>query len=90
MRDFSGYGNALPAIRWPDGQRLAVSFVLNFEEGAEFAISDGDDYNEAVYEVIDRQPTADPCIELPFRIWHARRLLAHRRADRGVRRAIDG
>ncbi len=66
MRDFLGYGNTPPGIRWPDGRRLAVSFVLNFEEGAEFAISDGDDYNEAVYEVIDRQPTADPCIDSHF------------------------
>ncbi|WP_445680031.1 polysaccharide deacetylase family protein [Radicibacter daui] len=66
MRDFLGYANKLPDIRWPEGKRIAVSFVLNFEEGSEFAIGDGDDRNEAVYEVIDRIPTADPCIESHF------------------------
>ncbi len=66
MRDFFGYGNRLPDIRWPEGAHLAVSFVLNFEEGGEFAIGDGDDRNEAVYEVIDGLPGPDPCIESHF------------------------
>ena len=66
MRDFQGYGNHLPAVRWPGSARVAVSFVVNFEEGAEFSITDGDVRNEAVYEVIDRQETADPCIDSHF------------------------
>ena len=66
MRDFTGYGKQLPAVRWPGGARVAVSFVLNFEEGAEFSISDGDARNEAIYEVIDRQESADPCIDSHF------------------------
>ena len=66
MRDFQGYGKHLPAVRWPGGARVAVSFVVNFEEGAEFSITDGDMRNEAVYEVIDRQDTADPCIDSHF------------------------
>ena len=66
MRDFKGYGRQLPAVRWPGGARIAVSFVVNFEEGAEFSITDGDTRNEAVYEVIDRQETADPCIDSHF------------------------
>ena len=66
MRDFRGYGPQAPAVRWPDGKRLAVSFVLNFEEGAEFSMADGDERNEAVYEVIDRQAVVDPCIDSHF------------------------
>jgi len=66
MRDFRGYGGKLPAVRWPGTARVAVSFVVNFEEGGEFSISDGDARNEAVYEVIDRQETADPCIDSHF------------------------
>ena len=66
MRDFQGYGRNLPAVCWPGGARVAVSFVVNFEEGSEFSISDGDARNEAVYEVIDRQDTADPCIDSHF------------------------
>ena len=50
-RDFRGYGVRTPPIRWPDGARVAVSFVLNFEEGGELSMRDGDDQNEAVYEV---------------------------------------
>lgn len=66
MRDLQGYKNQYPSVRWPNGARVAVSFVLNFEEGAEFCIGEGDPHNEAVYEVIDRQQVVDPCIESHF------------------------
>ena len=33
MRDLIGYGKNLPAVCWPGRARVAVSFVLNFEEG---------------------------------------------------------
>jgi peptidoglycan/xylan/chitin deacetylase (PgdA/CDA1 family) len=65
-RDFRGRGAEPPTVRWPDGRALAVSFVVNFEEGAEFSVADGDDHNEAVYEVIDRQAAVDPCIDSHF------------------------
>jgi peptidoglycan/xylan/chitin deacetylase (PgdA/CDA1 family) len=65
-RDFEGYGRGLPDIRWPNGHRIAVSFVVNFEEGAELSISGGDARNEAVYEVIDRLDIADACIDSHF------------------------
>ena len=66
MRDLVGYGNRPPAVAWPAGARVAVSFVLNFEEGAEFSIADGDAFNESVYEVIDQQSVLDPCIDSHF------------------------
>lgn len=66
MRDFRGYGQDLPPVRWPGGQAVAVSFVLNFEEGAEFSVNDGDARNESVYEVIDGRTDADPCIDSHF------------------------
>lgn len=66
MRDFQGYGRKLPDVRWPGGARLAVSFVLNFEEGAEFSVADGDERNESVYEVIDGRAGWDPCIDSHF------------------------
>lgn len=40
--------------RWPRGAGLALSFVLNIEEGAELAIADGDEVNEAVHEITNR------------------------------------
>ncbi|MFD0666991.1 polysaccharide deacetylase family protein [Ramlibacter sp. MAHUQ-53] len=67
MRDLAGYAGRPPHARWPGGARVAVSFVLNFEEGAEFAIAEGDDRNEAVYEVIDRlEGIPDPCLQSHF------------------------
>ena len=65
-RDLQGYGNHLPDLRWPQNARVAVSFVVNFEEGGEFSMTDGDGHNEAVYEVTDRQQLADACIDSHF------------------------
>lgn len=52
-RDFFGYGAKPPKPDWPDDAYLAVSLVINLEEGAEPSIAMGDDRNEAVYEVVD-------------------------------------
>ena len=65
-RDLRGYANQPPAIAWPQQARVAVSFVLNFEEGAEFSVADGDARNESVYEVIDPRTGWDPCIDSHF------------------------
>jgi peptidoglycan/xylan/chitin deacetylase (PgdA/CDA1 family) len=50
-RDFLGYGTNPPHMRWPGGAGLAVSLVLNVEEGAELSLADGDESNESVHEV---------------------------------------
>ena len=47
QRDFIGYGRSRPQVAWPDGARLAVSIVLNYEEGAEANLLDGDPMPEA-------------------------------------------
>lgn len=66
-RDLAGYGEHPPDPAWPGRARVAVSLVLNLEEGAEHAIAEGDHRNEAVYEVIDRlEGVADPCLESHF------------------------
>lgn len=66
-RDFRGYGRTKPKTEWPGGARVAVSFVVNFEEGAEHAISDGDDRNEAIYEVNHSLAgLPDPCVDSHF------------------------
>ncbi len=46
-RDMVGYGPNPPDPRWPDGARLALNFVLNFEEGSEPSFADGDGFSEA-------------------------------------------
>jgi peptidoglycan/xylan/chitin deacetylase (PgdA/CDA1 family) len=51
-RDLIGYGGRWPDITWPGGKRLAVSVVVNFEEGAEQQVGDGDPVSERMGEVI--------------------------------------
>ena len=41
-RDLIGYGNCRPEPKWPGGARLALNFVMNYEEGSEASILDGD------------------------------------------------
>lgn len=66
-RDLSGYRDAVPAIRWPGDARLAVSIVVNVEEGAELSIGDGDERNEAIYEAVERvEGERDLCMESHF------------------------
>ncbi len=57
MRDLHGYGVEKPRIEWPNGAKLAVSLVVNFEEGAEFSIEQGDDHNERMSEVMSVVPS---------------------------------
>ncbi|MEV6339907.1 allantoinase PuuE [Nocardia vinacea] len=45
-RDFVGYGARPPDPQWPDGAKIAVQFVLNYEEGAEHNVLDGDPHSE--------------------------------------------
>ena len=52
-RDLIGYAGNPPAVRWPGGARVAVSFVLNVEEGSETNVLHGDARNEsALSEVV--------------------------------------
>jgi putative urate catabolism protein len=46
-RDLCGYGRTPPDPRWPGGARVAVQFVINFEEGGENSILHGDVASEA-------------------------------------------
>jgi allantoinase len=45
-RDFVGYGAHPPDPRWPNGARLALNICINYEEGSEPAIPDGDPQTE--------------------------------------------
>ena len=45
-RNFIGYGRSPPDAHWPGDARIAVQFVLNYEEGAERSILEGDDGSE--------------------------------------------
>ena len=41
-RDLIGYGRQVPHAQWPGGARIAVQFVLNYEEGSENSVLHGD------------------------------------------------
>ena len=46
-RDFIGYGANPPDPKWPGGARLALNFAINYEEGSEYNVHDGDGFSEA-------------------------------------------
>ncbi|MFT9018526.1 allantoinase PuuE [Acetobacter malorum] len=46
-RDMTGYGATPPDPQWPGGARIAVQFVINYEEGAENCVLHGDKGSEA-------------------------------------------
>ncbi len=45
-RDFVGYGPNPPDPKWPGGARVAINFVMNYEEGSEASVQDGEGYTE--------------------------------------------
>ena len=42
VRDVVGYNGKPPKVSWPGGARIAISLVVNYEEGSELAVGDGD------------------------------------------------
>ena len=56
-RDLVGYGASPPDPGWPGGARLALSFVLNYEEGGERSVLEGDAESESyLHEVVGAPP----------------------------------
>lgn len=48
VRDFIGYGRVRPDFEWPGGRRVALSVVVNYEEGAENCVLEGDTFSEVL------------------------------------------
>ncbi|WP_349367508.1 allantoinase PuuE [Salinarimonas sp.] len=56
-RDMVGYGRTPPHAAWPGGARVAVQFVINYEEGGENNVLHGDPASEAfLSEIVGAQP----------------------------------
>ncbi|MDE1567633.1 allantoinase PuuE [Aquabacter sediminis] len=56
-RDLIGYGRNAPHPRWPGDARIAVQFVINYEEGGENSVLHGDAASEAfLSEIVGAQP----------------------------------
>jgi len=86
-RDFVGYGGRPPDPGWPDGRRLALNFVINYEEGSEPSIPDGDGTSEqglteaaAPFGVGERDLAAESMFEYGSRVgfWRLMRLFRER------------
>ena len=93
-RDLVGYGAQPPDPGWPGGARIAVSIVLNYEEGGEYCLLHGDGHSESVLTDMDR-PAAlagerNPNVEQNFEygarvgVWEVMRLLRSRGIDATV------
>jgi len=92
-RDLRGYGATPPDPRWPNGARIAVSVVLNHEEGGESCILHGDAVSESVLTDVGAEPLPDArnlnvesIFEYGSRVgfWEIFRLLRERRIDATV------
>jgi len=56
-RNLSGYGAHPPQVTWPEGARVAISLVLNYEEGGENCLLHGDAQSEAfLSDIAGAQP----------------------------------
>src|SRR5437660_12605218 len=84
-RDLVGYGARAPHPHWPGEARIAVSLVLNNEEGAEACVRHGDATSESVLTdlvAIEPLPAArnlkvesNSKYAIPLGFWEIRRLL---------------
>ena len=56
-RDMAGYGRTPPDPQWPESARVAVQFVINYEEGGENNVLHGDAASEAfLSEIVGAEP----------------------------------
>lgn len=56
QRDLVGYGANPPDPRWPGGARVAVNFVLNYEEGSEYSVGLGDGHSDVFLTEMSQSP----------------------------------
>lgn len=87
-RDLIGYGQAIPNPNWPQEARLAVQFVINYEEGGENCILHGDPSSETfLSEIVGAVPfpglrhlSMESCYEYGSRsgFWRLRRIFYER------------
>ncbi len=87
-RDLIGYGRNPPHPQWPNGARIAVNFVMNYEEGSEYSMMDGDGRSEATLTETAQSPfppgsrdlAAEGMFEYGVRVgfWRVMRLFAER------------
>ena len=55
-RDYVGYGRHTPRVVWPDGAKVAVNIVVNYEEGSEYSWPAGDGHSDGAAELAGWAP----------------------------------
>jgi len=92
-RDLAGYAGSPPNPHWPDNAQIAVSVVLNYEEGGEYNILHGDAHSEYVLTDVGGEPlpnarnlNVESNFEYGSRVgfWEIMRILRHRRVPTTV------
>ena len=58
-RDLVGYGQHVPHAKWPNNAKIAIQFVLNYEEGGENCVLHGDEASEIFLSEIIRYIHSD-------------------------------
>lgn len=66
VRDFTGYGKTRPQVVWPGDARVAISLVVNFEEGAERSALHGDKVVVTEEGNVTNEARRDPMAESVF------------------------
>ena len=72
IRDFAGYGAEPPHAGWPGNARIAVNFVINFEEGSELSYPAGDGVSQAL-PLLERALALEP----DFALAHSHAAVRH-------------
>ena len=98
-RDFTGYGANPPDPKWPNGAKLALSFVLNYEEGGENTVLNGDAGSELYLHEVpggspilgERNRTVESQFDYGARagVWRILRAFAARKLDKGIQHPLD-
>ena len=88
IRDYRGYGQHPPHPQWPGNAAVALNFVMNYEEGSEYSLLDGDAHTEAALLEVpqsrvppgERDLAAESMYEYGSRVgfWRLRRLFVER------------
>ncbi|ORY24217.1 hypothetical protein BCR39DRAFT_547553 [Naematelia encephala] len=58
-KTIKGYGPTHPSGKWPGGAKVAVSFCLNYEEGGEYSIRNGDKFHQRDFHEYENRLTSD-------------------------------
>lgn len=89
QRNLTGYGASPPPVVWPNGARIAISVVVNYEEGSERSPLDGDAAHEVSGDIRSSRPPEERDLQTESQweygaragVWRLLRLLKRHEID---------